>query len=402
VVTARAVAATRARARTPLLMAAAILLISLNLRLVITAVPPVLDDIRDTLHLSGTGAGLLNTAPVLCFGAAAPLAPLLGRRFGEETVLMGCLAALTAGIALRVVSAIPPLFLGTIVLGIAIAIANVLLPGVIKRDFPRPGTMMGLYSVALGTSGALGAGLTVPLEDALGSWRWALAAWGAVAVLAALTWVPALSASRAEPVEEPPPRVRLWRDRTAWMITGLFAFQSQLFYSVASWVPDILRDAGMSSGTAGFMLSLVLLVGLPVSLSVPVLAARRRDQRVLAAGAVGLWASGLLGLLLSPGSGTILWMVLIGAGQGAGIALALALVVIRSPDGGTAAAISGMAQTVGYLWAACGPVTLGLVHDLTGSWHLPILLMLAGSAGMLACGLGASRPRMLGGGEPQV
>jgi CP family cyanate transporter-like MFS transporter len=399
-VTARVVAATRARARSPLLLAAAILLITLNLRLVITAVPPVLDDIRAALHLSGVGAGLLTTAPVLCFGITAPIAPVLGRRLGEETALMGCLIALTGGIALRAIPAVPPLFAGTILLGVAIAIANVLIPSVVKRDFPRPGTMMGLYSVGLGASGALGAGLTVPLEDALGSWRWALAAWGAVAVLAALTWIPALSASRATPAE-PPSRVTLWRDRTAWMITGFFGFQSLLFYSVASWAPDILRDAGMSSGTAGFMVSVVLIVGLPVSLLTPALAARREDQRPLAAGMAALWIAGLLGLLLSPGTGTLVWMAFIGAGQGAGLALALTLMVVRSPPGGTAAAMSGMAQTVGYLLAACGPVTLGAVHDATGSWHPPVLLLLAATVALLGCGLGASRPRMLGGGEPE-
>ena len=392
-VTAPAVAA--ARARSPLLLAAAILLITLNLRLAITAVPPVLDDIRDALHLSGAGAGLLTTAPVLCFGAAAPLAPRLGRRLGEETVLMGCLVALTAGTLLRVVPNIPSLFAGTLVLGVAIAIANVLIPGVVKRDFPRPGTMMGLYSVGLGASGALGAGLTVPLEDGLGSWRWALAAWGAIAVLAAVMWIPALSASRAAPAESPP-RVTLWRDRTAWMIAGFFGFQSLLFYCVASWSPDILRDAGMSSGTAGFMLSLVLIVGLPVSLLIPALAARRADHRPLAAGTVALWAAGLLGLLFAPGTGTVAWMALIGAGQGAGLALALTLVVLRSRDGATAAAVSGQAQTVGYLLAACGPVTLGVVHDATGSWHPPVLILLAACGARLACGLGAGRPRMLG------
>jgi CP family cyanate transporter-like MFS transporter len=159
VVTARAVAAT--------------MRVALNLRLAITSVSPVLDDLRDALSLSGTGAGLLTTAPVLCFGLAAPIAPLMGRRLGEETVVMGCMLALAAGIALRLIPAIPALFAGTIVLGVAIAVANVLLPSVIKRDFPRPGTMLGIYSVGLGGSGALGAGLTVPLEHGLGSWRWA-------------------------------------------------------------------------------------------------------------------------------------------------------------------------------------------------------------------------------------
>jgi MFS transporter, CP family, cyanate transporter len=395
-VTVRVATAARARARSPLLLAAAILLITLNLRLLITAVPPVLDDIRATLHLSGVGAGLLTTAPVLCFGAAAPLAPILGRRLGEETVLMGCLIALTGGIALRVIPAVPPLFAGTILLGVAIAIANVLIPSVVKRDFAQPGTMMGLYSVGLGASGALGAGLTVPLEDALGSWRWALAAWGLLAVLAALLWTPALSASRAAPAEPPPPRVSLLRDRTAWMITGFFGFQSLLFYSLASWAPDILRDAGSSSSRAGFMVSLMMLVGLPVSLLLPVVAARRLDQRPIAAAAVGLWIAGLIGLLFAPGTATFVWMALVGAGQGAGLSLALTLVVVRSPDSATAASMSGMAQTFGYLLAACGPVTLGAVHDLTGSWHPPMLLMIAGAGAMLACGLGAARPRLLG------
>ena len=386
---------------TAFLIGLTLTLIALNLRIAITSVSPVLDDIRRTLGLSSTAAGLLTTAPVLCFGLGAVLAPGVARRLGLERALLVCTAVVVAGIALRIPIATGPLFAGTIVLGLAIAVTNVLLPAVIKRDFPRPGVMMGVYTMSLSLSGAAGAGLSVPLERAFGgSWRWALAVWGLFALLAAVLWLPAvLRAHRRGDVEETPPRISLASDRRAWAITGLFGFQSLCFYAVAAWLPDILKASGISKGHAGLLLSILMLCGIPTSLLMPVLAARRADQRPLVAICVAMWVAGLLGILLAPTHLSLLWMVLAGFGQGAGIALALTLVVVRSPDGNHAAVMSGMAQSWGYVLAAAGPFAVGAVHDITGSWDAALGVIIFAAVMMLVCGLPAAAPGMLRGEE---
>jgi CP family cyanate transporter-like MFS transporter len=381
------------RARAPLAFGAALLLIGLNTRLSLAGIPTVLDDLRADLRLSRTTAGLLTTVPVLCFGLVAPLAPRLARRTGAEAALLGCMVALAAGIALRLAPATGPLFAGTVVAGVAIAVTNVLMPAIIKRDFERPGVMMAVYSTSLSVSAALAAGLTVPLEGALGSWRWALAAAAVPALVAAIAWLPAVSA-RDGVLVNPPPAVRLWRSATAWLVTGTFAVQSTLFYITIAWMPDILRDEGMSAGAAGGMLSIAMLLGVPTSMVVPILAGRLDDQRLLLVGATGLWVAGLTGVLVSPDSGAAAWMVLIGLGQGAGISLALMLFVIRTPDGEHAAALSGMAQTVGYAAAAVGPLAIGALHEATHGWHTPMAVMLGACGALLAFGLGAARPGM--------
>lgn len=378
-------------------LAVALLLIAVNLRLPLVSVGPVLDDVRDALGLSSTAAGALTTLPLLCFAGAGAAVPALARRVGLEMALLLGMLALVAGAALRFAPQIAPLYAGTFVAGVGIAVGNVLLPALIKREFAPPGLMMGLYVAVMTTGAAVATALTVPLERALGSWELALGAWTVPAVVATVAWLPALaSARRGEPVA-PVPKVRLRGDRLAWMLTGLFAFQSTLFYALVAWMPDLLRDAGLSDGRAGAMVSIAMLLGLPSGLLAPIVAARMTDQRVLVAGSAALWIAGLAGVLASPTTLTELWMVLMGIAQGAGFALAIALVVLRSPDGARATALSGMVQSLGYVVAAVGPLALGALHDLTGGWDAVLVTMLAITGLMLACGLGAGRPGTVGG-----
>jgi CP family cyanate transporter-like MFS transporter len=357
----------------------------------------VLDDIRDTLGMSNTGAGVLTMAPVLCFSLAAPLAARLSRSLGQEAIVFVSLLLVALGTLIRLAPSLAPVFVGTIVLGVGIAVVNVLMPSVIKRRFDDPGPMMGIFTASLSISAAFAAALTVPLEHALGSWRWALALWAVPALVAAVVWAPEARRSGSEPSSGTGAPVGLRRDRVAWLVTFTFAMQSLLFYSLLSWCPDILRDAGMSSGYAGAMLSLAMLLGIPASLAVPAIATRMRDQRVLALAAPILWALGWGGLLLDPAGPTWLWMAFVGVGQGTGISLALLFVVLRAPDGAHAAALSGMAQGVGYLIAALGPLLFGALHDATGGWDVPIALMLGAAAIMLATGIGAGRDRFAAG-----
>jgi CP family cyanate transporter-like MFS transporter len=376
---------------------AALVLITVNLRLAIGSVPPVLDDIRDDLGLSSATAGLLTTLPVLCFAAGAPIAPRLARRFGQEALLLAALVSVIAGLLLRVPLSVVALFGGTLVLGIGIAVANVLMPSVIKRRFERPGVMMGMFTMALSLSAAIGAAFTVPLEGWLGSWRWALAAWAVPAAVAVVVWAPEVRRSGPGPSAGAGRTVRLRRDAVAWWVTAAFALQSLLFFSFIGWCPDILRDAGLSSGTAGAMLSISMLAGIPPSLVAPVIMQRLRTQSAVVLAAAVPWMLGITGLLADPAGPTWVWMLLVGIGQGSGISMVLTLVVLRARDAGAAASLSGMAQGVGYVVAALGPLALGAVRDATGGWDTPLAIMFAVAVAMLVCGLFAGRDRFVEG-----
>jgi MFS transporter, CP family, cyanate transporter len=388
------------RPRTVLLLAG-LVLVAINLRVSITSVGPVIGDIRHDLGLSGAAVGLLTTAPLLAFGLVAPLAPGLTRRLGSaDRVLLGCLLVIAAGTAARLLHPFPALLLGTTLAGCGIAIANVLLPSIVKGRFAeRAALMMGLYSLALGVGGTLGAGLAVPIEQwAGGSWRVALGIWTLPALAAVLLWLPQLRArpAHAEDPGGPPGSIRLGRDRVAWAVTGFMALQSLMFYTVGSWLPEIYRAAGLSAGHAGALLSLLMLVSIGGSFLTALAIGRLRDQQAVGFAAVGLTAGGLLGVLLAPSSGAVVWAVLLGLGLGSGFTLVLTVMVLRAPDAGHAAALSAMAQSVGYTLGAIGPIGIGALHDVSNGWHVPLIVLLVLSIPELALALGASRRRQVG------
>jgi len=379
--------------RHPLLLGLAIALVAFNLRAPLASVGPVLPELRDGLRLSGTGAAVLTMLPVLCFGALAAVAPRLARRFGIEPVLMGVLIALVAGLAGRVLAGPSLLFAGTILLGSAIALANVLLPPLIKRDFPaHTGAMMGVYTMSVTASAAVAAGVTVPVGGLLAlDWRGALGFWAVPAALAAVAWVPQLRA-RTRPPEEPAGGRSLLRDALAWQVTVFFGLQSMLFYALLAWLPSIYREHGYSPAAAGFLLSLLGLVQIPVTLVLPGFATRAPNQVRHIVVATALLGAGLAGVLLAPTAAPYLWVVLAGIGSGSCFALALALFVLRARRVHDTARLSAMAQTVGYLISACGPLLFGLVHEFTGSWTAPLLLLVVLLVPLLWCGVLAGRP----------
>ncbi|CAM3490032.1 CynX/NimT family MFS transporter [Isoptericola cucumis] len=365
--------------------ALAIVLAALNLRPGVVAVSPLIGEILAEENLSATAGGVLTTLPVLCFGLLAPVAPALARRFGLERSMFGSLLLLCAGFALRLVPGVGTLLVGTLAVGCGIGLANVLLPALIKRDFAeRVGLMTGLYSMALSGGAALAAGLTVPLASAAGlDWRAALASWGLLAVLGAAVWAPrALHPSaRVAPVHaavDAAAARSVWRSPLAWAVTVFMGTQSMAFYAMNAWMPEILVASGRSAAAGGWILALTNMLGIVGSFVAPVLAGRMRRQRAIGLTSVVLIASGLLGLALAPG-GAIVWAVLLGLGQGSGIGLALTLMVLRADSAARTSELSGMAQSAGYVLAALGPLGLGFAHDVTGSWTVPLLLLLAGS-----------------------
>ena len=352
----------------PWLLVAGLVLVALNLRPALSSVSPVLADIRGTLGLSATAAGLLTTLPVLCLGLFAPLATWLARRFDAERVVFGVLFALAAGTALRGWAGTAGLFAGALLAGASIGVIGVLLPPIVKRDFARrTNPMMGLYTTALCLGAALAAGATVPLRNlAGGDWRPALAAWALFALLAAAAGGRNCASTRAAPHTTAPRG--LWRNGLAWAVTLYMGLQSSLAYCVRR-LPLILIDRGVAPLDAGLLLSLSVLLQLVTAFSGPWLATHiGRDQRPMLALLLALALVGLVGMLHAPLPTLPLWAVLLGLGQGGQFSVALLLIVLRSPDPQVAAGLSAMAQGFGYTIAALGPLAVGLLRDATGSW----------------------------------
>ncbi len=375
---------------------------ALNLRLAVASVPPLIDELRESVPLSGTAAGALTTLPVVCMAAGATVVPRLARRQGHELPLVLVGLAMAAGILVRLAPNVVALYAGTTIAGIGIALGNVLVPSLVKRDFhERAGFMTGIYTMAISTSAGLAAGLTVPIEDAIGhGWRPALAVWALPALVCAAIWVPfarhpTAVADRRTPTPHEKPR--LLRNRLAWQVTLFMGVQSLMFYSLLSWLPSILQDNGMSKGTSGAYLSIFTLLGIPVCFVVPMIAARMRDQRPLVAASLLFLASGLVGLLASPGSAAIVWTVLAGISQAATLALAFLFFVLRSRNQAEAAELSSMSQSFGYALAATGPVIIGGLHEASGGWTAPLVFLLVLLLPELVFGLEAGRDRHVGG-----
>jgi len=395
-----------------LLAAVATIAVALNLRPAVVAVSPLLDTIRSDTGLSAPLAGLLTTLPLICFGIFSPVAPRLARRIGLEWAVGAALVLLVVGILLRLFTPVTALYAGSLIAGAGIAIANVLMPAFVKREFSEhPSGILGVYTAALNVGAAAAAGLTVPIGTALAlAWRPALAFWVVLAGLGFALWLPILLRSRrlraARPelsdadqelaAAEDIRGLVLMRSPVARQVTGYLALQSFQFYSYAAWLPTLLGDEGIDANTAGYMLMLSNLTGAAGALVLPVFIKRLRTQRPPVVAVTSFYAVSLLGLLVAPSAGAWVWVCIYGVAQGTGFSLALTLMVLRSPDTAVAARLSGVAQLIGYLVAATGPVLLGVIHDLTGGWEWPIVVLIVLLGPMLWAGLGAGRDILLG------
>jgi MFS transporter, CP family, cyanate transporter len=372
--------------------ALAIVLIAVNLRTLFASLPPLLPDARDDLGMSAATAGLLATLPVACLGAFAPLSPRLAERIGIERLLVLCGGVTAVGLGLRGAGGIAALFAGTILAGVAIALAQAALPPLVRTRHPgQAGVLTGAFSMALTLGATVAAALAVPVEHALGGgWGPALAIWAVPAALAALLWVPAaLRPPTIVAARGGPP---LLRSPLAWSIAVFFGIQSMGFYAALSWLPSMLEDAGYSSGHAGALLAGMTLVQVPPAFFVPLLAARRESQVALL-GIVGLLSVvGLTGILASP-SAALFWVVVMGLGQGGALGLGLILPVLRGADGPAVAALTAMMLCVGYLLAALGPWLLGVLRDVSSDWTVPFVVLIAITASEVAIGLPAARAR---------
>ena len=379
-----------------------ILLIGANLRAAITTVGPVLTPIRDDLGLSSSAASLLISIPVLSFGLFSLLAPVVARRFGLEWTMAGSLALSAIAILIRS-SPIPAgIWIGTALLGTAIAMINVTLPSLVKRDYPtRLGPITGLYSILQGATAAIASGIVVPLSGltALG-WRLGIGIWAVLALIALLVFLPrlrhpAITTGIIDPLaHDASPSVSFWRSPLAWQVTAYMGLQSTAFFSSVTWLPSYEQDHGFSASAAGTHLFVMLVSGLIgttiATRALPML----RDQRGLALISAALFTAGFLGFLLLPQFPEV-WMILNGLGGGIAIVVALTLFGYRTTSYRYAARLSGMAQSIGYLVAAVVPFTIGLLHDATGSWTGPMLVLVVVGGLLGVFGVLSGRNRLL-------
>lgn len=367
------------------LLGASLVMIAFNLRPVFSSASALLPEIRESFGLSPTGASLLTTLPVVCLGLFSPLAPRLARRIGTERTLLAVVLLLALGTAARGTSSVPLLFFGTALAGACIAVGNVLLPGLVKRDFPdRAALVTGWYTMALCAGAAAGAGLTIPFEAALGgSIEGALAIWAVPALVVAVLWFPQVMATRKRARGATYAVKGMWGDRLAWHVTLFMGLQSALAYCVFGWLVPILRARGLDGVTAGAIVSVSVMVQAAACLIAPHLAVRGKDQRLINVALCVIAVTALLGLQFAPLSTVWVWAVLQGIGQGGLIAVALTVIVLRTQDSHSAAQLSGMAQCVGYTLAAIGPLIVGLIRSWTGSFAWSAVLF-------VALGLGAA------------
>ncbi|MER6259573.1 MFS transporter [Streptomyces sp900105245] len=394
----------RTRAWATRLVVAGILLSALNLRPAITSLGALLEEVRDDLGMSGSVAGLLTSVPPLCFAVFGVTAPRLARRFGPATVICAGMAAIATGLLIRPYAGGTPGFLAASALALmGIAVSNVLMPVVVKRWFPdRVGSMTGLYSMALALGTSLAAAVTVPLTGALGgSWRSGLAVWAVLAMAAVLPWLPlvrdrgtapAPSRQRTAATAEQHAPLRMARSRTAWALAVFFGLQATAAYITMGWMPQIFRDAGVPAGTAGVLLAVTMVMGVPLAFVIPRVATRLPHQGPIALvlGVCGL--AGYAGLYFAPAAGAWAWALLLGVSNCA-FPLALTMVGMRARSGPGVAQLSAFAQSTGYLISIPGPLLVGVLYQRSGGWGLPIALMAALMVPQMVMGVLAGRNR---------
>ncbi|MFJ3540004.1 CynX/NimT family MFS transporter [Streptomyces sp. NPDC090109] len=390
-----------------------LVLAALNLRPAITSLGALLEEVSEGLHMSGSVAGVLTSVPPLCFAVFGITAPRLARRFGPAAVVCAGMAAIFTGLLLRPLAGGTAGFLAASALALmGIAVSNVLMPVIVKRYFPdRVGTMTGLYSMALALGTSVAAAATVPLTGALGgNWRLGLGVWAVLAALAVLPWLPLLRdrdrdrvsrtgtgpsrtetdrpsrtetgpsrtgapVSRTEakaPAPDATPRVT--RSRTAWALGAFFGLQATGAYITMGWMPQIFRDAGVPASTAGVLLAVTMVMGVPLAFVIPRLATRMKTQGPIVVALALCGLGGYTGLLLAPAAGAWVWAVLLGVSNCA-FPLALTMIGMRSRTGAGVVRLSAFAQSVGYLISIPGPLLVGVLYQHSGGWGLPIALM---------------------------
>ncbi|MFE6963607.1 CynX/NimT family MFS transporter [Agromyces sp. NPDC057679] len=383
-----------------------IVLVAFNLRTAVASLSPILARLQEDIALGPAVVGLLGMLPPLCYAVFGIATPRLARRIGLEPMLVGALVVLGVGLAWRgLAGSAVALVLASALAFAAIGVGNVLLPPLVKRYFPdRIGLMTTIYVTAMSVSTFIPPLVAVPVAEASG-WRASLGEWAVVAALSLVPWIALLVRSKrpqqaAAPAIEPEEAgpggfAQLARSPLAWALTVVFTVSGFNAYAAFAWLPQMLHDiAGTTPAEAGALLALYAAMGLPAGLVVPIIAARYGRIRLLVGVSVASFVVGYLGLLVAPSTATWLWVVLIGTGPMI-FPLTLVLINLRSRTHAGAVALSGFVQSVGYLIVAVGPLVVGLLHQASGGWTLPLVLLLVSALPAAVAGIVVARPRFV-------
>lgn len=372
-----------------------ILCIAANLRAPITGLPAVIGAIQADLALSSTVAGLLTATPLFVFAIVSLLSPRIAERFGLERSLFYALLIMLIGVVVRSMPSVEALFLGNNLVAVGISMGNVLLPSLIKRDFPyKVAFITALYALTMGIMAALISALAVPVANIEGSsWRYSLLMIGVMVFIALVVWWPQWRHAQAVPqskASDLAPHISLWREPLAWQVSMFFGLNSLMYYIIISWLPAILEESGFSAAYAGTAHGVLQLATAFSGLVIIPLVARFKDQRPVVVIMILPVFLGLIGLLFYPPF-AMLWTAVLGLGCGAVFVLGLSFVGMRVGNSLMAASLSGMAQFLGYLLAATGPSLTGALHDFSGNWNSTLVFCLVIAASILGFGLLAGR-----------
>ncbi len=378
-----------------------IIFVSFNLRAPITSVGPVIDLIQEEYTLNSSMAGFITTLPLLSFAIFSPFVSKISHNYGHGLTMLVGLILIIIGELVRSYTGVFGLFIGTIFIGLGVAIGNVLMPSVIKHKFKKnPGSIISIYITSMCVFAAIGAGLSIPATNILG-WNSALAIWIFLALIALLIWLPQLKKSETYnnsddlAIDEAIQNKSIWKSHLAWWVTLYMGTQSLLFYTLIAWIPSIIVFKGFDSNFAGMMILFFQLVGLPATLLVPIIADNIKHQKLIATVISLTYLLGMIIFLFATSTfNIIVSMVFIGIGMGGSISLAIGFITLRTPHAKKAAELSGMSQSAGYLLAAIGPILIGFIHDITNSWTSSIIVLIVCILLLIFFGLKAGRNQL--------
>lgn len=363
-------------------MLVGIFFIAATMRSPLTATGVLTGTIRDALQLTSGQAGLLTTVPLLVFCVTSPLLPALSMRFGINRLLFVGMLAVAGGQGIRYFSGYGGFLLGTALMALGISAANVLLPSLLKLEYPtKVGVITSSYISIMTFSAGISAGLTMPfIFQANLSWRAALLSWVVIAVVAALLW----STLQKRPMyprqvqcDSDGPSVPLWRQPLAWQVTIFMGLQSFIYYSLVSWLPDILASKAIGPGDISLMIFIFQIFSIPSAFFAPIIAERLHDQRWIGMLSGAFYLAGAVGLLrFADKMPLFAVIVVLATGSGATISLVMLFFNLRTRDSFIAGKLSGMAQAIGYLMAALGPVILGRIYDVSQTWTAAVLILI--------------------------
>lgn len=382
----------------------AIILIASTLRAPLTSVGPVIHEIKEAMSINDSVAGFLTTIPLIIFAIVSPLVSKVTTRLTMSYTLLYSTLLLIVALILRIMGDFNVFIIGTILLGIAIAFGNVVLPSYVKWYFPMQiGIMTGIYSGTMNFTAGLGGGLSHPLSEmTLLEFRLSLVFWVILGLAAITLWLLTVrSGSNLETrtIENAElnknKKLNMIKSKIAWMVALTMGFQSMIFYTIVAWVPSILMDRGIDPNTAGYLLMLNQFAQVPMTFIFPVIAAKLKNQRILVIIVTLLFLIGF-GLFFAQSLPVlIMGMVIVGLAMGACFSLCMTFFSIRARTSNGSISLSGFGQSVGYFIAAFGPFLIGLLHDLTNSWDIVIIAFIMMSILVFIFGFAAAKNRVV-------